>query len=141
LNFLLEQGIRFSYFRSETHVADRSKALELGISEGDGVYSLGFPMGLVGGERNFVIVRQGAIARIRDALAGTTKEFLIDAAIFPGNSGGPVVTRPELASIQGTKAQNAAYLVGLVKAYIPYQDAAISLQTRRPRIVFEENSG
>lgn len=98
-------------------------------------------MGLVGGERNFVIVRSGVIARIRDALAGQSKEFLIDTAIFPGNSGGPVVTKPEVLSISGTKAVDKSYLIGMVSGYVPYQNVAISTQTQRPRVIFEENSG
>jgi len=111
------------------------------VREGDGVFVLEFPMGLVGGDRHFVIVRQGTIARIRDTLAGGSKECLVDVAVFPGNSGGPVVTRPELAAIQGTQPQHASYLLGMVKSYIPYRDVAISAQTKRPRIIFEENSG
>jgi hypothetical protein len=59
-------------------------------------------MGLVEEERNYVIARQGAIARIRDTLAGSTSRFLIDALIFPGTSGGPVVTRPEAMTIGRT---------------------------------------
>lgn len=82
---LLEKSkMRFNYFRSDMHIVDRKKAQEIGISEGDGVFALGFPMGLIGEKRDFVIVRQGAIARIRDALIGNSKEFLIDTSIFPG---------------------------------------------------------
>jgi hypothetical protein len=36
---------------------------------------------------------------------------------------------------------NEYRVIGIVSSYIPYQDAAISPQTKRPRIVFEENSG
>jgi len=96
---------------------------------------------MIGEKRNFVIVKQGVIARIRDTLAGHTKEFLVDASIFPGNSGGPVVSRPEMIAIQGTKANGNASLLGVVSSYVPYQDVAISMQTKRPRIIFEENSG
>ncbi|MEN6615143.1 MAG: hypothetical protein ABFD12_01160 [Syntrophorhabdus sp.] len=32
-------------------------------------------------------------------------------------------------------------LVGIVSSFIPYREVAVSEQTRRPRIVFEENSG
>ncbi len=32
-------------------------------------------------------------------------------------------------------------LLGVISGYIPYQDIAISLKTKRPRITFEENSG
>ncbi len=58
-----------------------------------------------------MIVRQGAIARIRDWLGGAATEFLIDASIFPGNSGGPVLNRPEAVSITGTKSVGAWYLI------------------------------
>jgi S1-C subfamily serine protease len=138
---LKNDGIQFAYFLSDEHVATREKVLELGITEGDFVYTLGFPLGLVGGGRNFVVVRAGVIARIRDALAGRSSEFLIDTSIFPGNSGGPVVTKPEIASVRGTKAVSRAYLIGMVSGYVPYQDVAISVQTDRPRVIFEENSG
>ena len=140
-NLLREHRIKFSWFNSDDHAVTCAAAKELGITEGDGVFVLGFPMGLVGGDRNFVIVRQGTIARIRDTLAGGSKECLVDVSVFPGNSGGPVVTRPELAAIQGTKPLLASHLLGMVKAYIPYRDVAISTQTKRPRIIFEENSG
>ena len=138
---LRDQGIRFALFQNDQHTLTRPKGAELGLSEGDGVFVLGFPMGLVGESRNFVIVRQGAVARVRDCLEGGRKDFLIDCPIFPGNSGSPVVTRPEITSIQGTKSINSAYLVGVVASYVPYRDIAISQQTQRPRIIFEENSG
>ena len=32
-------------------------------------------------------------------------------------------------------------LLGIVSSYIPYADVAVSRQTGRPRITFEENSG
>lgn len=138
---LQAQNIQFAYFRSHQHVLDRQGAVDKGLSEGDGAYILGFPMGIVGGDRSYVIVRQGALARVRDWLAGTSKEFLVDATIFPGNSGGPVVNRPENTAIRGTQQQNAAYLVGIVKSYVSYSDIAVSQQTGRPRVIFEENSG
>jgi hypothetical protein len=136
-----QAGIQYKVFKSDENIADRAKAIELGLSEGDGVYALGFPMGLTGGERNFVIARQGAIARIRDFLSGSRTNILIDLFVFPGNSGGPVISKPEMVHIKGTKGQNAAYLIGLVKAYLPYREIAISTHTRQPRMVFEENSG
>lgn len=138
---LRADGVEFEWFRSDQHVLLRDAAIETGAAEGDDVFVLGFPMGLVGGDRNYVIVRQGAVARIRDWLAGTAKDFLVDSSIFPGNSGGPVVSRPELTSIEGTKAPNAAYLLGVIKSYLPYRDVAVSQQTKMPRIIFEENSG
>jgi hypothetical protein len=143
---LAQLGVKFDYFRSDSDIPTRAKAKDLGLSEGYGVFVLGFPMNLVGTGRDYVIVRGGSIARVRDTLdfPETTKSFLIDSFIFPGSSGSPVVLRPEtaFAQFQGEKPPiSAAYLLGLVNSYIPYIDVAISGQTRRPRVTFEENSG
>jgi hypothetical protein len=135
------EGIRYTVFAQDRYVADRKAFEDLAITEGDFVYVLGFPMELVGKERNFVVVRQGVIARVRDYLEGVSKEFLIDCTVFPGNSGSPVVNKPEASWVQGTKPQNAAYLLGIAAGYIPYTDIAISQQTGKPRVAFEENSG
>lgn len=141
IKLLREHAMQVSYFQSVNNVANVDKLNELGVTEGDFVYALGFPMGIVGGERSAVIVRSGSIARIRDALVRANEEYLIDAFVFPGNSGGPVVSKPEALAIKGTKSQDAAYLIGIVKSYVSYQDVAVSSQSKRPRIIFEENSG
>jgi len=68
----------------------------LGITEGDSGLRPRFSNGNSRAERSFVIVRHGTIARIRDYIAGAAKEILMDCMIFPGNSGGPVVTSRRL---------------------------------------------
>ncbi|MCK4353262.1 trypsin-like peptidase domain-containing protein [candidate division WOR-3 bacterium] len=141
VQLLRGHAIQIAYFHSDLHVANIEKLVELGIAEGDFAYVLGFPMGIIGDKRVAAIVRSAIIARIRDSLDKTTQEYLIDAFMFPGNSGGPVVSKPEAMAITGTKSQNASYLIGIVKSYIPYKDVAVSLQTKRPRVIFEENSG
>lgn len=141
IRLLREHAMQVHCFHSDEHVANIEKLKELGITEGDFVYVLGFPMGIVGEKRCAVIVRSGVISRIRDILTGDNQEYLIDTFIFPGNSGAPVVSKPEALAITGTKPQNASYLIGIVKAYVPYQDVAVSLQTRQKRVIFEENSG
>lgn len=138
---LKEDGIRYSYFHSDETSLRTAAAADAGLSEGDGVFVLGFPMGLVGVERSYVISRGGSLARVRDWLGGAEKHFLIDAGVFPGNSGGPVVVRPELLAITGTKPIHSANLIGVVRGYVPYRDVAVSEQTRNPRVIFEENSG
>ncbi len=141
IRLLEEKGIHFRYFYSDKNIANKEKLNEIGTTEGDFIYTIGFPMNLIGEKRNYAIVRHGTIARIRDYLSGELAEILIDSLIFPGNSGGPVVSKPELTRIDGTQSQSAAYLIGLVQSYIPYQDYAISPQTGRTRVMFEENSG
>jgi hypothetical protein len=139
--FLQSQGLLDAFFSSDQIVANKEKLKSMGVSAGDGVFVLGFPMNLAGVQRNYVIVRQGCIARISSMLGGADPTFLLDAFTFPGNSGSPVILKPEAISITGTPAQNNAYLIGIVRSYIPYTDLAISPQTGRPRISFEENSG
>jgi len=141
MSFFRERGMQIEFFPNDQVVAGRSKLVDLGVAEGDFVYVLGFPMGLVGEERNLAIVRQGVLARVSDALMNPNHNYLIDAFIFPGSSGGPVILKPELAHLKETKPIPMPFLIGLVKEYISYQEVAISPQTRRPRIVFEENSG
>ena len=67
--------------------------------------------------------------------------MLIDSFIFPGNSGGPVVTKPEQISITNTQSIMSSLLIGMVSSYIPYEEVAISEQTGKRRMVFQENSG
>lgn len=126
----------------ESQSLSRESALEIGMSEGDGVFAIGFPMGLVGYEDQIVpIVRQGCLARVQDWLSGRSRNILIDTNIFPGNSGGPVFLRPTTVAIDGTKANSTSYLIGMASGYIPYREMATSSQTNRIRAVFEENSG
>lgn len=140
-NILKSDSAQFKFFRMDEHVMSVENMKDSGVSEGDGIFVLGFPMGIVGPQKKHVIARTGAIARIRDVIEGQQSPYLIDASVFPGNSGGPVVIRPEAMAIQGTEAISNAALIGIVKSYVPYKDVAISQQTGNPRVMFEENSG
>jgi S1-C subfamily serine protease len=139
---LRAEHLKSAFFASDKFVADRAKMKDMGTSIGDGVYVLGFPMGISGTLlRNYVIARRGSIARISDALNLSANTFLIDAFVFPGNSGGPVVSALNVVALAGTKSPSSTYLIGMVKSYVPYDDVAFSRQTGRPRLVSEENSG
>ena len=126
---------------TEENILGFDKMIELGVAVGDEVFAMGFPMGLAGKEKKYAIVRSGIVARLDEEVVRETLGYLIDSSIFPGNSGGPVVLKPAMSSIEGTPAIATAYVIGMVRSYLPYQDVAISLQTERPRITFEENSG
>ena len=140
--FLKDQGLQNVFFANDQLTANRSSLKQLDVSVGDGVFVLGFPaLTLVGAPRNYVIARQGCIARISDMLDNVSREYLIDVLVFPGNSGSPVLLKPEFTSIQGTKGQPNAHLIGIVRAYVPYREVAISPQTREPRVLFVQNSG
>ncbi len=138
---LRNDKMRFNYFRDDQHVMTLSDMKEQGVTEGDPIYLLGYPLGMVNTNSQYVIARFGIIAKVRDTLATHGKGFVIDTKNYPGNSGGPVILKTEATSIEGTKPINKAQLIGVVNSYIPYTDIAISAQTKRPRITFEENSG
>jgi len=140
-DLLIESGMQVAYFQADQHSATIDDLKTLGVTEGDFAYVLGFPMGLVGQHRNAVIVRGGTLARVRDLLTRASKIFLVDAFVFPGNSGGPVILKPEALALEGTQPQLVPYLIGVVQAYVPYDDVAFSAQTGRPRVIFEENTG
>lgn len=140
-NILIEDKMDFDYFKSDENALYLSGLKSIGISEGDFIYLLGFPMNLVQEYRQYVIARNGCIARIRDVLDFRNNYFLIDCAAFPGNSGGPVILKPETNCIEGTQAVPEALIIGMVRSYLTFMDEAISNRTFRTRVVFEENSG
>ncbi len=143
INFQIFQddNMQVHYFRDIHHTLEAKSMEEAGQTEGDSVFTLGFPVSIVGDKSNSVIVRSGTIARIRDTLKSPQVPYLIDTTVFPGNSGGPVVNKPELIGIEGTKNIEKASLIGIVASYMPYLDVAVSQQTGKPRVIFEENSG
>src|SRR5262245_12031933 len=120
------------------------KMSESAAAEGEDVHVLGFPIGvlsdqLFGPERSYPVARRGSIAWIRPALDKVNTEFLIDAFIFPGNSGRPVFKPCRTTVGQGQVETDC--LIGMVKSYMPYTDSALSRQTGKVRVTFEENSG
>lgn len=137
---LLPENLQLRVFLDKHRLPLRSaEAAEL--SEGDPVFVLGYPMGLVNQKRQYAICRSGSIARIRDFFGSQNSTVLLDAPVFPGNSGGPVVLKPEVAGLAGRKVYTTSRLIGLVSSYVPYEETAVSLQTNLPRIIFQENSG
>lgn len=127
-------------FFSHENTCLKNKMQTLGISEGDSIFILGFPMANVH-IKSTVIVRNGIIARIRDMYYNSSKSYLLDSFIFPGNSGGPVFLVPQNASILGTEPIIQSQLIGVVKEYLTYEDIAKSTNTGETRVIFTENSG
>lgn len=107
------------------------------VQPGTPSFVLGFPMGLRSDEYTIPILRNSLVA------FKAPTHYILDGFVFPGNSGGPVVYMPA-HQISGIKLSNyidKQMLLGIVSSYIPYIDTAVSQQTKRPRITFEENSG
>lgn len=86
------------------------------------------------------IIRKGSISRINP-----DKTFFMDGFAFPGNSGSPVFLLPTPIKItdKGTQIGGPVEikLAGIIGAYVPYKDEAISKQTGEIRAIFTENTG
>jgi hypothetical protein len=82
------------------------------------------------------IIRSETISLMND-----DNTFFIDAA-FPGNSGSPVFLKPSTMTYgkNGTSHVSGGF-IEIIGEYLPYREKAVSLQTGRVRIVFEENTG
>ena len=115
--------------------------LRVCIPQGSLVHMLGFPMGLVNNSSRMPICRLGCIARISEAQIKETHNLIVDIQNFPGNSGSPIITRPEFVAIEGTKTFNKSILLGIVHAYIPYSEQLINGQTKQVVEIRTENSG
>lgn len=81
--FLHEQGFESAFFPSDIAVANTAKMKTISVSAGDGVFVLGFPMNLAGVQKNYVIVRQGCIARISDMFENASKTYLFGCLHLP----------------------------------------------------------
>lgn len=134
-------GIQLSAFDIDEHAISSSEFVDSGGGEGSFVYMLGYPIGMVDIESNVPICRFGCIARADEREIRRTNNMLLDIQNFPGNSGSPVVTRPEMVSLEGTKALNKAMLVGIVHSYTTYTDELVSRQTGQTVEIRSENSG
>lgn len=135
----LKEGVTGLILNSQLN-AYHLKQLKDRVWEGDDVFILGFPLGTVGAFRNAPVVRRGCIAQIQELYSGHSPSFLVDAEVFPGNSGGPVILAPETVTPCDSPPRKPA-LVGVAFAYLAYQDLATSDQTGHPRVIFEENTG
>jgi hypothetical protein len=105
------------------------------------IFFLSFQPGMEITTKISTFFKTGTVSTIND-----DKTFYINAPAFPGNSGSPVFLKPSPlrfdetnVSIGGNNLDGT--FIGIVGNYIAYQEIAVSLQTKRPRIVFEENTG
>lgn len=110
---------------------------------GEDLFVIGYPSSVTSQIKfDSHIVRNGIVAAILNS-----NRFLIDSFIFPGNSGGPVFLKGKQSFKIGESAKDTFFttepvrFIGIVVSYVPYEDIAISIQTNKPRVSFQENSG
>lgn len=105
------------------------------------IFFLSFQPGIKLENRVTPIIRSGTISLINN-----DKTFYIDASAFPGNSGSPVFLKPspirfDAGGIGIGRDKLGGKFIGIIGEYLPYREVAISAQTGRPRVIFEENTG
>jgi len=107
------------------------------LSELRDIFFISYQPGIQIRQRISPIIRAGSISVMND-----DRTFYIDAAAFPGNSGSPVFLRPSLSYDENeVHTLGGGYFAGVIGGYLTYKDVAYSMQTKRPRIAFEENTG
>lgn len=139
--FITNNNLEFPAFDIDENAMTSAELRENGVDDGSTIYMLGFPLGMVPKLSTHPICRLGCIARISEDQINEQNNILIDIQNFPGNSGSPIINRPEIISIKGTKALDKSVLVGIIHSYIPYKDTLISSQTNKVVEYRMENSG
>lgn len=71
-------------------LATEAELEKLELSAGDEVFTLGYPRGAASPSGAFPILRSGHLASYPLLPTSTTRRFLLDVPVYPGNSGGPV---------------------------------------------------
>ena len=85
------------------------------IHAGDALNVLGYPFGLPSNDAGFPVLRSGKIASYPLLPTAKTGTFLLDFAVFPGNSGGPVYLAESTRTFHGsTRLGGFNFIAGLV---------------------------
>lgn len=140
-DLIMQNDLDFCGFDIDGMAMSSSELRENGVDEGSLIYMLGFPMGLVNTGSGLPICRLGCIARMSEAQIKENHNILMDVQNFPGNSGSPVVLRPEVVSVGNTKTVDRAVLIGIIHSYIPYKENLVNSQTGEIVEIRSENSG
>lgn len=118
---LREAGIRFNWIPS-SFLVDGDRMQQVGITVGMDVFVIGYPMGLIDEPRDLAIVRDGVIARLDHDGHASSNRFLVDATVLPGSRGGPVVLRPETASLPGEEPVRSPFVLGVSAEFLDYRE-------------------
>lgn len=109
-------------------LADDQTFAALKVGAGDEMMALGFPRGLAANRAGFPILRAGRVASYPIAPAKIFPTFLLDFAVFPGNSGGPVFMADNSRRRTGaTEAQPAQFIAGLLTQQVELNNERLEI--------------
>lgn len=149
-SFKFVSGIKAISKKIDLNVASSSMIKSASnIEVGEETYVIGYPKALAKFQPQspmynyeLPLVRKGIISCMNDY-----KSFVIDCAVYGGNSGGPVFVAENLFTQvnNGFQIDTKTYLVGIVTKYIPLVNTSASLKSnsdgRKISIPSLENSG
>lgn len=88
---------------------------DFNLGPGDEMMALGFPRGLSANPAGFPILRSGRVASYPLTPSADFPTFLLDFAVFPGNSGGPVFMAQAGRRRPGAnEAQDVQFIAGVL---------------------------
>lgn len=98
----------------EDYLASDETFQKYQVGAGAELMALGFPRGLSANQAGFPILRSGRIASYPIAPARIFPTFLMDFAVFPGNSGGPVFMSEGNRHRADQPSQDVEFIAGLL---------------------------
>lgn len=100
---------------------------EAQVGPGDEMLTLGFPHGLSANRAGFPILRTGRIASWPLTPITAFPTFLLDFAVFPGNSGGPVFWTPAARKTASDQEPDHPYVAGMLTQEVRVDDERLSI--------------
>jgi hypothetical protein len=114
----------------ETYLASDDTFSKYQVEAGDEMMALGFPRGLAANQAGFPILRSGRVASYPVAPAKIFPTFLLDFAVFPGNSGGPVFMHEEARRSPGDASQppqDVEFIAGLLTQQVELNNERLEI--------------
>lgn len=97
------------------------------VGPGDELMTLGYPHGYSANTSGFPILRTGRVASWPLTPIRAFPTFLLDFAVFPGNSGGPVFWTPAARKLPGTVQPEHPFVAGVLVQEMRVRDETVGI--------------
>ena len=111
----------------EAWLASDDTFTKYGLGPGDEMLALGFPEGLSANPAGCPILRSGRVASFPLGPSTAFPTFLLDYAVFPGNSGGPVYVRDAAHRVPVSGGQPAGFIAGMLTQQVELNSQNLSI--------------
>jgi hypothetical protein len=111
----------------ESWLATDDTFTKYSLGPGDEMLALGFPEGLSANPAGFPILRSGRVASFPLGPSTAFPTFLLDFAVFPGNSGGPVYVRDTTHRAPVVSGMPAGFIAGMLTQQVELNSQNLSI--------------